>query len=265
VRCLETVGFQLQLLYHTSVSWTHVIVDEAYRLGQNAFQNCFSRKLKTHNVNTLTPRTYSDFGVYLARGYQIAHIKPLRSHHWYRSICTTAIPTIVCRRVRNRCQVSYRQEVTACFTPVSVLNRVPSTCFLETEIAGLHAANRTRDRLWRKGTGERGWTILPTAPVSRGLRGFLWTTWLGSDLQQTPTSNKMSPPGYRHLFLIRQDTSLCATVAQVPKYQWWLCWGVMCTVRYTLSIYASKIEYFILFLDHLYWIQNWVHLSITVL
>ena len=71
------------------------------------------------------------------------------------------------------------QEVTACFILASVVYRTPVT--------GPYAVNGTHDWLRLGGNGH------PYQQTS------LTNTWLTSDLQNTPTSSKLSPPGYRHL------------------------------------------------------------------
>ena len=62
---------------------------------------------------------------------------------------------------------------------------------------------------------------------------------ISSNLQQTPMSSELAPPGFwhSHLFLLHWNISLGASVKQMLKHQWWPHGDVMCTIRYT---YTSK-------------------------
>ena len=62
------------------------------------------------------------------------------------------------------------------------------------------------------------WAILPRDRISRSeiyiSLGFLRSAWLASDLQQTPTWSKLSPPGYRHM----------TQISSTGRRLWCHCW-----------------------------------------
>jgi hypothetical protein len=76
-------------------------------------------------------------------------------------------------------------------------------------------------------------------------------TWLASDVQQTPTQSKLSPPSYRHWhwFLLCCDTSLTVMLGKVLGCHWWL-WKS--GVYHLLQMCHVHIRYFFILILSVY-------------
>jgi hypothetical protein len=116
----------------------------------------------------------------------------------------------------------------------------------------------------RRGDGAAVWTLWTTLPtVSMSFpaisfsQGPLRSTWLESDLQQTPTLSKLSRPGHRH------DTNFfCATIQTLlPQWDKCLYYGdnveVWCVPSATHVPYIHQVIGFRVFVE-------WFQASATV-
>lgn len=121
-------------------------------------------------------------------------------------------PRFVCRRRRNICQVSVARRWQLASRRCLCFLRGPegrkSLIFtLPVRLATGYGA-----------TAGTSWAILPTDRISRSeiyiSLSFLRSTWLASDLQQTPMWSKLSLPGYRHMTQISSTGCRC----------WCHCW-----------------------------------------
>jgi len=134
--------------------------------------------------------------------------------------------------------------LTACFTSASVTIPLPVCCFSRDQ-------NRSKSRGSILTTGlVNGWgamaagrrcTNLSTLNISRATTFIslaLFSTWLASNLQQTPKWSKVSPPAYRHL----------NPVSSMPPHKPWCRGGenaynrvfsgnLVCTICYAYAMY----------------------------
>jgi hypothetical protein len=99
--------------------------------------------------------------------------------------------------------------------------------------------------------GRYGWERMDFPPYSPDLAprdfnifGALSSTWLASDLYQTPKAScHLLAADTWFRYLLGRDTSLGTTVRQMLKCQWWLRRSLVCTICYPCAMCTSKSEW----------------------
>lgn len=176
------------------------------------------------------------------------HTRPLYSHHWHLKICPTKAPRLEFWHKKNWCQVSaaIRWQLASCWHPLHKLlaSQVRLRGTKKWKLLGLILPTGI---VTGYGTmASRLWTTLPRSPG-------LWPP--NSIFQEHQVACRRPSIGYRHQqtasvylpatdtshrFLRSHHTSVGATVGQMLKCLWWLCWGLVCTICYPHAMYTIK-------------------------
>jgi len=155
----------------------------------------------------------------------MVHITPPCGHRWHLGTCTAAVPRHASRR-KNIIFKFLQSGGETSSASVSVVNRLR----IHRDENSLFPMMPT-GLLTGYGAGQLR-SILPTVsnsgPVISITNNPIRRNRIVSDLQQTPTWCKPTPPGYRNFTLI--SSILGVTVEQTLKCQWWQCGGLMCGI-----------------------------------
>jgi hypothetical protein len=122
----------------------------------------------------------------------MVHTRLLLCHHWHLNISST----VASRCTRNRLQMSERRK----WQPASlrgvlqIASQPDISCGVQK--SGNHWAPYCQQGVWLVTALRHS---LDPPPSDFQLLGLSRSTWLASDLQQTPTWSKLLPPAYRYL------------------------------------------------------------------